>query len=178
MTGEERRSEIVKRIKQSKEPISGSVLAKEFSVSRQVIVQDIALLRASLQGIVSTPKGYIYQEVPIHYEYHSKTEEVVSRIYYVKHDNDQMEQELNAIVDLGGKVIDVFVNHDVYGSIRVELPISCRRHVKEFISSIQDGSSVPLNTLTSGVHYHTVEADSEETLDLIEKELTHLGILI
>ena len=52
MTGSDRRQEILKNIKESDRPVSGSKLAKDYDVSRQVIVQDIALLRASGYDII------------------------------------------------------------------------------------------------------------------------------
>ena len=59
MTGSERRDQIIKRIQESQVPVSGTQLAKEYEVSRQVIVQDIALIRAAGHKIISTNRGYI-----------------------------------------------------------------------------------------------------------------------
>lgn len=191
MTGEERRAGIITTIKESTTPISGAALAKKYEVSRQVIVQDIALLRAAHNEIYSTPKGYmliephteaiqtikendmqkaIRIEIP-------KSNEVCSRVYSVKHTDEEIEDELNTFVDMGGKVKDVIIKHEIYGTIRADLPISCRRHVKEFIEEVKSGKSRPLKNLTSGVHFHTVEADNEDTLNLIEEELRLKGYL-
>ena len=57
--GATRRIELMNRLKQENRPLSGAELAKEFGVSRQVIVQDIALLRATNRNILSTNKGYV-----------------------------------------------------------------------------------------------------------------------
>ena len=95
---------------------------------------------------------------------------------YLKNQN-QIEDELNTIVDLGGIVDDVFVNHEVYGNLKVELEINSRRKVQELIKGIKSGESVPLKNLTSGKHFHTVHSDSEEVLELIEKELKEKGYL-
>ena len=59
MDAKTRRKEILNIIKYNMEPVSGSALAKKLNVSRQVIVQDIALLRAENNDIISTHKGYI-----------------------------------------------------------------------------------------------------------------------
>lgn len=178
MTGEERRNEILNTIREAKKPISGAALAKRYQVSRQVIVQDIALLRAANHEVCSTPRGY--QVVNAHCSESAKQQKPVGaacRIFHVSHTDGQIEEELNTIVDMGGKVRDVFVNHEVYGSIRADLPIHCRRHVQEFMEGIRSGKSRPLKNLTSGVHYHTVEADNEDTLDLVEQELEKKGYL-
>ena len=167
MTGSDRRNAIVEQIRNSAVPVPGRNLAAEFDVSRQVIVQDIALIRAAGHDIISTNRGYIINEP------HS-----VSRAFKVKHTDDQLEEELNAIVDLGGKICDVFVNHRVYGRLKAELNITSRRKVGEFMADIRSGKSSPLKNITSGYHYHTVEADSEETLDMIRNMLKAKGFLV
>ena len=61
MTGVERREKLLSMLAKSKEPIAGAEMAKRLSVSRQVIVQDIALLRAADNNIVSTNRGYVLE---------------------------------------------------------------------------------------------------------------------
>ena len=167
MTGSDRRQEILKNIKESDRPVSGSKLAKDYDVSRQVIVQDIALLRASGYDIISTNRGYVLEG-----------QTCAERVFKVRHTDAQLETELCTIIDLGGQVKNVMVNHKVYGHIEAELGITSRRKVKEFLEDIESGKSTPLKNITSDYHYHTVTADSEETLDLIEDELRKLGFLV
>lgn len=167
MTGSDRRQEILKNIKESDRPVSGSKLAKDYDVSRQVIVQDIALLRASGYDIISTNRGYVLEG-----------QTCAERVFKVRHTDEQLETELCTIVDLGGQVKNVMVNHKVYGHIEAELGITSRRKVKEFLEDIESGKSTPLKNITSDYHYHTVTADSEETLGMIEKELRKLGFLV
>lgn len=167
MTGSDRRQEILKNIKESDRPVSGSKLAKDYDVSRQVIVQDIALLRASGYDIISTNRGYVLEG-----------QSCAERVFKVRHTDEQLETELCTIVDLGGQVKNVMVNHKVYGHIEAELGITSRRKVKEFLEDIESGKSTPLKNITSDYHYHTVTADSEETLGLIEDELRKLGFLV
>ena len=167
MTGYNRRQEILKNIKESDRPVSGSKLAKDYDVSRQVIVQDIALLRASGYDIISTNRGYVLEG-----------QTCAERVFKVRHTDEQLETELCTIVDLGGQVKNVMVNHKVYGHIEAELGITSRRKVKEFLEDIESGKSTPLKNITSDYHYHTVTADSEETLGLIEDELRKLGFLV
>ncbi|MDO5402202.1 MAG: transcription repressor NadR [Eubacteriales bacterium] len=166
MSGEERRKMIVHILKDSKTPVSGVALAKELKVSRQVIVQDIALLRAADADICSTYKGYILQ---------SKKE--FERVLKVVHDNSDVENELGAIVDMGGRVKDVFVYHKVYGVVRAELNIRSRHDIDEYMKEIKSGKSSLLMNVTSGYHYHTVAADSEAILDLVQNRLQQLGFL-
>ena len=166
MTGSERREAIVSRIKDSAAPVSGTALAASFGVSRQVIVQDIALIRAAGYEILSTNRGYVLNEPAS-----------VSRTFKVKHTDDQLEEELYSIVDLGGCVRNVMVNHKVYGHMEAPLNITSRRKAAEFIEDIRRGKSSPLKNITSDYHYHVVEADSEETLDLISDMLEDRGFL-
>ena len=102
----------------------------------------------------------------------------ITRVFKVSHTDAQTEDELYSIVDLGGTVVNVMVNHRVYGHMEAPLGISSRLKVKAFIDDIKNGKSSPLKNITSNYHYHTVEADSEKTLDLIEKTLEEKGYLI
>lgn len=169
MEGKERRQIIIKLLKESSVPLSGTAIASKMNVSRQVIVQDIALLRAVNKNILSTNKGYIL---------FIDSAEKCKRTFYVKHNDESMEDELNTIVDNNGKVLDVVIEHEIYGQITVDLIINSRRDVKEFIEKINTGTAKPLSLLTNGVHYHTVEADAEDDLDAIEDELNKKGYLI
>ena len=181
MNAVERRQEIVRLITTNDEAMSGSMLAKELDVSRQVIVQDIALLKAAGYEILSTNKGYVINDVAAH-----------TRVFKVYHTNDQTEDELTTIVDIGGTstqksykyiekesgtVVDVFVWHRVYGKIEAKLNVASRRNVQQCIDGLVSGKSSALMNITSGYHYHTVKADSEETLDLIEKALAKKNYL-
>ena len=56
MSAEVRRERIIGLLKASDLPLSGTELAKQCQISRQIIVQDIARLRASGYQILSTTK--------------------------------------------------------------------------------------------------------------------------
>ena len=169
MEGQERREKILELLNLSDEPISGSEFAKKLGVSRQVIVQDIALLRAVNKNILSTTKGYML--------YHRENQKV-NRCFPVLHTTDQIEDELCTIVDNGGKILDVIVSHNVYGSISADLIISTRQDVYDFVDKVNSKKTVPLKELTHNQHFHTVEADSEQILDRIELGLKQKGFLI
>lgn len=167
MTGAERRQHIVSQIQSSQVPVPAKKLAAAYNVSRQVIVQDIALIRAEGYDILATNRGYILNSLG-----------QVSRTLKVQHTDERLEEELNLIVDLGGCVENVSVNHRVYGQIEAPLHISSRRKAEEFLEDIRSGKSSPLKNITSNYHYHKILADSEKTLDMIEEALLRKGFLV
>lgn len=166
LNGQARREQILKILKKSTDPVAGADLAKQFEVSRQIVVQDIALLRANGVEVMATNRGYVIQE--------SKK---VSRVFKVIHTDEQVEEELNMYVDLGAKVEDVFVYHKVYGVIQAEMNIKSRRDVRKYMEDISSGKSTNLMKLTSNYHYHTIVAEDEQTLDMIQDELQRKGFL-
>ena len=171
MSGTERRNQIVERIKKNAVPVSGTMLAKEFEVSRQVIVQDIALLRAVNKNILSTNKGYLL----FHEEEKMKGRK---RSVKVRHTQQQILDELCTIVDLGGHILDVVVAHEIYGQITCDLIINSRQDAKSFVEQCEKSHAKGLRTLTDGVHYHTIEAETEDVLDRIEQTLSEKGYLL
>ena len=168
--GDIRREKIIEIMSNQKEPVSGSDLAKKFGVSRQVIVQDIALLRATNRNILSTNKGYVLYD-PEH------GQNLCRRIFAVNHTDAQMQEELYLMVDCGGYVCDVTVEHEIYGQLSADLILKNRRDVDEFIRKIGETADLPLKVLTGNSHLHTVEADSEKILDEIETRLAEKGFL-
>ena len=166
MNGEDRREKIISILKSSNAPVAGLTLAKELGVSRQVIVQDIALLRANATAIFSTNRGYVLQE-----------KNVCERVFKVQHTDEEVEEELSIIVDMGGFVKDVFVYHKVYGVLKAEMNIKSRMDIRKYMEDINSGKSSLLKNVTSGYHYHTISADSEEILDMIQEDLSTRGFL-
>lgn len=159
-----RRNKIIEIIRSSSSPVSGTALAKALDVSRQVVVQDVALIRANGVDIVSTNRGYVV------------TSEVrYQRIVKSSHTEDQIEEELFAIVDCGGYVENIIVNHRFYNRIEAPLDIHSRLDARDYIEAIKSGKSKSLSSATSGYHYHTISAASEETLDIIEEVLKRKG---
>ena len=166
MHGSERREQIIRQIQESKAPVSGTKLASLYSVSRQVIVQDLAVIRASTPGILSTTKGYVMEQ-----------DSSCTREFKVRHSQDKAAQELNLIVDCGGHVKNISISHRVYGRVSAEMDIRSRQDVREFIQALQNSRSTVLSSATSGYHYHLIEASSEERLDLIRNQLEKAGFL-
>ena len=161
MKSDERRKSIVNLLLSEKRAVSGSELSKKYDVSRQIIVKDISILKEQGLDIVATSAGYVIKSSPF-----------VERVFKVFHTTEHTEDELQAIVDLGGIVADVYVWHKAYGKMEAKLNISSRKQIAQFIESVRTGKSVELMHITGGYHYHTVRADSEESLDQIEAELS------
>lgn len=161
MKADERRKAIVNLLASGQKAISGSALSEQFGVSRQIIVQDITILRGAGYDILSTHNGYIIQQTPLK-----------ERVFKVHHTTERTEDELNLIVDLGGTVVDVFVWHKVYGRLAAPLNIFSRHHVKQFIEGVRTGKSTELMNITGGYHYHTVRAESDAVLDTIQDALS------
>ena len=159
MTGTERRKTILKLMKESTKPLSGGALGTATGVSRQVVVQDIALLRSEGHSILATARGYLLDE---------PNGKKCTRLFKVYHDESRTEEELNLIVDLGGVVEDVMVNHKIYNKVSAPLNIKNRRDVQNFLKNLKDVKSTPLSKVTSGYHFHHVSAEEVEILNEIE----------
>lgn len=170
MNGTERRSAIVEALSEADGPLPGTALAAKFGVSRQVIVQDVALIRSNGTDVVSTRRGYILGAS-------GARPSRPCRLFKVRHDPSQTAEELNAIVDLGGTVENVMVNHRAYGRMEAPLGVRSRRDAQRFIDEMASGVSSLLMTITDGYHFHLVSADSPEVLDEVEAALRGLGFL-
>ena len=167
MKSSDRRKQIIQLLSKSDTPLSGKKLAETLGVSRQVIVQDMALLRAEGNEILSTTFGYVLEQPTDH----------ATRVFKVHHTNEQVEDELTLIVDFGGHVTDVFVSHKTYGTLSAKMNIRSRRDIENFMNDLATSKSSLLMNVTSGYHYHTVSAPSEEVLDLIQEKLAEKGFL-
>ena len=161
------RLEAIKGIlEEATSPVSGSYLAELFGVSRQTIVQDVALLRNQGFEIVSTPSGYFLDKV-------KKIREIIA----VRHTKEEVFDELLAIVEAGGKVLDVMIDHPLYGELKGSIGVASNEEVMRFVSMLESSGQEPLLSLTRGFHLHTIEADNEETLKRIKETLRKLGFL-
>ena len=163
----DRRQQLIALLSSSKSAISGETLSERFGVSRQIIVQDIGMLKAQGYGIFSTHSGYVVHKSPL-----------AERAIKVRHTSEQTEDELNTIVDLGGTVVDVYVCHKIYGKIAAQLNIFSRLHVKQLMEGVDGDESGELMNVTGGYHYHTVRADSEQIIDMIEQALRDKGYIV
>lgn len=170
-SGEARRTRILNLLKEHGEPLSGAALSKALGVSRQVIVQDIALIRAENHGILSTNKGYVYRAV-------GDENTQPKRVFHVRHTTEAVLEEFLTVLELGGVILDVAVEHEIYGQIRVDLLIETAADARDFAARLAGCRDNPLKVLTDDCHYHTIAAPSEKLLDLIQQELKQKGFLI
>jgi hypothetical protein len=169
MDSEKRRIKLLTLLSAEGEPVTGTELAALFGVSRQVIVQDIAILRATGERVLATPQGYLIPRL--------STESRFCTVVTCKHTMEQIEHEIGIVVDLGGKVLDVIVEHPVYGELRGSLMISSRRDLSIFLERLVETAAKPLSALTDGVHLHTLEAPDSTVMQEIIQRLRTAGLL-
>ncbi|MFB5265899.1 transcription repressor NadR [Paenibacillus enshidis] len=171
LNGTERREKLLQWLKQHS-PLTGSELARRASVSRQVIVQDITLLKARNEPIMATSQGYMYLAKP------EAADRPVERIVAVQHGPERTEEELQLIVDYGVTVKDVIVEHPVYGEITAPILASTRQDVHEFILRITSTNASYLSELTGGIHLHTLTAPDQERIEQAVQALERAGFLL
>ncbi len=169
MDAQKRREKILTILRETTKPISGSRLAEELGVSRQIIVQDIAILRAGGEQVVATPQGYILI---------SGLKGKTRKIFACVHGANGIKEELEIMISSGGKVLDVVVEHPLYGELRGLLMLETLDELKEYMKAFQEVKATPLSALTEGVHLHTVEADSSAVLEEISCRLEKRGFLL
>ena len=163
-----RRAAILSRLEQTDHPVSAAALAREFAVSRQIIVGDVALLRAGGADIAATPRGYLLGAAAAGYTglvacCHSTTE--------------GMRRELYAVVDQGGVVVDVIVENALYGEIRANLNVASRYDADAFVRQAEDSPASLLSRMTGGVHLHTIRCADEAAFRRIQAALAEAGVL-
>lgn len=184
---EVRRKSLLAALRTSAQPLAGGALAEQLGVSRQIIVQDIALLRETGANIVATTKGYVLASEPAPSGENEAAEstpksekpdnEPFSRTFKVHHSVEQTQDELQTIVAAGGRVKNVSISHRAYGRVTAPLNIATAEDIARFMSDIESGKSSPLCTATSGYHYHLVAADSAEALEAVGHALAEKGYL-
>lgn len=163
----DRKQKIIEEIKKSDKPISATKLASLLGVSRQIIVGDVALIRASGTNIIATPRGYVLDQQNIDHLY----------TIAVKHNQNELADELYTIVDMGGEIIDVIVEHAIYGQLTGKLHISSRYDVEQFLKKVNTYEAVPLSQLTDGIHLHTIQCQNIDTYNRIIQSLSEKGYL-
>lgn len=169
MNAQERRKHLEQRLSEENRPLSATSLAREFGVSRQVIVGDIALLRAKGCPVIATARGYMLSHLMHGSDYIGK---IVSA-----HALDDTRLELETIIDLGGEVIDVTVEHYLYGEITGRLNIATQDDIEDFMQRVKNNKARLLSELTSGVHIHTIACRGADIFGAIKEELSDKGLL-
>jgi hypothetical protein len=169
MKTEERRARILELLRAADRPVTGAELAQRLGISRQVIVQDIAVLRAAGEEIHASPRGYylLPQDRAVH-----------RAVVAVRHTPEQTADELTILVDLGVEVVDVVVEHAMYGELRGILRVASREDVRQFMARLEETGARLLSELTDGLHLHTLEARRPELLARAREVLRERGYLV
>lgn len=170
MNSKDRREYIKNLLIKDNIKYKGQLLAEQLGVTRQVIVKDIAIIRAEGVNIIATPEGYLIMP--------NEENNYVRRVIAVSHTTDDIYNELECIVKFGGIVEDVTVEHSLYGEIRAMLMLKTIMDVKEFAKKFEESNAKPLSSLTKGIHLHTIRADNEEIIERIIKELKDKNYLL
>jgi uncharacterized protein len=165
----DRRRQIVEWLRAHGGPVPGSEIAQHFRVSRQCLVQDVAILRASGEEILATPRGY---RLP------AESNRTHRAILACKHAPEQTEEELQILLDQGVRVLDVIVEHPLYGELRGSLMLESRADLQEFLAHVRASHAALLSSLTGGVHLHTVEASRPEMITRAKTQLRARGFLL
>ncbi|MEG0842405.1 MAG: transcription repressor NadR [Erysipelotrichaceae bacterium] len=168
MDTNKRRVQIMKIIKESDKPVSATFLANMFEVSRQSVVGDIALLRASGKAIIATPRGYLCEK---------ESQNCIRKTIAVVHSEDELAKEIYTIIDLGGEIIDVIVEHPLYGELKGNLHLASRYDADQFLNKVNNLQAKPLSNLTQGLHLHTIETRDEASFERICAQLEQEGFL-
>lgn len=169
LSPKKRQQLIFNLLKDSNEPITGNDLAKQTNVSRQVIVQDVSILKAKNKPIIATSQGYLYID---------QQPNTVQDIVAVNHTPNDTQKELYLIVDHGVTVKNVMVEHPVYGELTASIMVSSRAEVDQFIKRVTETNATYLSILTHGTHLHTFISDSTEKIELAKKALKKEGFLL
>jgi len=164
----DRKQKIIDEIKKSNKPISATKLASLLGVSRQIIVGDVALIRASGTNIIATPRGYVLDQ-----QNHNDLYTIA-----VKHSQEELADELYTIVDMGGSIIDVIVDHAIYGQLTGKLHIASRYDVEQFLKRVNAYEATPLSQLTDGIHLHTIQCQDQDIYHRIIQALDEKGYLL
>lgn len=168
-TGEERRARIVEILRTTDGAVTGAQLSDKTGVSRQAVVNDMAILRAAGEPIVGSPQGYRYAGAP---------QDGVTEAIACKHDRESSGRELLCFVDNDVTVLDVVVEHQLYGEVRANLMVRSRGDVERYLTALKELDAQPLSSLTGGVHLHHVWAAHPVSIAAAKRGLAALGFLL
>jgi transcriptional regulator of NAD metabolism len=153
----------------SPKPVPGTEMGQRLGATRQTVVQEIAILRARGEPIIATSRGYLLAS--------SLTPNRFQAILAVRHRPEQTEDELTLLLDLGLRIVDVSVDHPVYGELRGMLMLDSREDLRDWLRSMKEKQAHMLSELTEGIHLHTVEAPREELIERARQALRERGYL-
>ena len=170
MTAARRRDEILQALAGASGPVSAAALAARLGVSRQVVVGDVALLRAAGSPIVATPRGYVLGG--------GQEGGGVRCTVACRHGLDGLLDELYTVADCGCGVLDVTVEHPVYGQLSGQLQVFSRYDADVFWDAPQKNGAQPLCSLTGDIHLHTLVCPDEARKARVLAALEEKGYLM
>ena len=170
LTAQERRQKLLDSLIRHSEPLTGQKLSEDLCVTRQIVVADIALLRAAGHTIIATPRGYVIPK-----KEDLRPTQTIASMH--PREPQRIRDELYTIVDFGGEIVDVKVDHPVYGEITANLQIRSRHDADQFLENLHHSGAEPLLVLTDGLHLHTIAAPDQRTLEKITEALRERGFL-
>ncbi|KUE91252.1 DNA-binding protein [Streptococcus equinus] len=170
MKAAERRQKIIDILNQTQVPISASVLAGQLGVSRQIIVGDVALLRAANHDVISTPRGYVLSQALYSHQFIGKIA--------CQHGPEHTKVELESVISKGGIMVDVEVEHPIYGMLTAPLNIKSQEDIDNFMEKVEHSNATLLSSLTDGIHTHTLSCHSKDEFEEIKSDLSDKGLLL
>lgn len=170
MKAAERRQKIIDILNQTQVPISASVLAGQLGVSRQIIVGDVALLRAANHDVISTPRGYVLSQALYSHQFIGKIA--------CQHGPEHTKEELESVILKGGIMVDVEVEHPIYGMLTAPLNIKSQEDIDNFMEKVEHSNATLLSSLTDGIHTHTLSCHSKDEFEEIKSDLSDKGLLL
>jgi hypothetical protein len=168
-SGSVRRERMIQLLQEGRRSITGSELSSSLGVSRQAIVNDIAILRAAGEPIDGGPQGYRWR---------GDEPTAVLATIACRHDREGCQEELETLVAHGVAVLDVVVDHELYGAVHADMNVSSHRDVQRIMEVLHTSDVEPLSALTGGLHAHHVRAPDDVALGSARSDLALLGILV
>lgn len=168
MENKERRRLILQQLKAADSALTGRELALLCNVSRQIIVSDIAMLRAEGEKILATSQGYLIEQARGH--------EMRELPLYCDGEKS-LVRELDLIVDNGGMIRGVSVEYGPYGELSSRITLGSRRDIRRWMEHLAETRITPLSLLAGGAHHLLVEMENEEERDEICRLLKEAGYL-
>ena len=161
----DRRAYILERLAKG-ETVSAAALAGELGVERETIWGDMVLLREQGRCILITPRGY-----------RLAGDEACGcqRVVTVRHDDSRVREELYLVIDHGGWILDVSIQHEILGLLAGELNLRSRYEADCFLEKSVD--QFLLCDMNDGTHKHTIQCPDPGVMDRVLRALGAAGFL-
>ena len=168
MENVERRKLILQKLKAANTAVTGRELAELCQVSRQIIVSDIAMLRAEGMSIIATSQGYLLNG-------RREGEQYEIELYCAS--AEALLRELELVVDNGGMICGSVIDYGMYGSLSCRLALSSRRDITRWMDQARDLGICPFSLLGGGAHTLIIETEHREDYDAVCRALGSAGFM-